>query len=87
MQGYPTIHLNGTGAQSLLSDYQAAYDAVRDFRQKFGSIQFHARDYYVDGPDSFAEATEARMEIGRMIQEIHHYLEFHLLHLHDQAGK
>ena len=84
MTGLPTIHLNGTGPQTLLSDYQAAYDALMEFREKFGAIEFNGRDYYVDGPDSWEKATDARIEINGMVRDIHRYLERHMIHIHDQ---
>ena len=84
MTGLPTIHLNGTGAKSLLADYEAARDALMNFREKFGAIEFNSRDYYVDGPESWEEATDARIEINEMTCEINRYLERHLMHIHDQ---
>ena len=84
MKGLPTIHLNGTGGKSLLTDYESARDAFIEFREKFGAIEFNSRDYYVDGPESWEEATDARIEINEMLRDIHRYLERHLIHIHDQ---
>ena len=84
MTGLPTIHLNGTGANTLMADYETARNALMDFREKFGAIEFNSRDYYVDGPESWEEATDARIEINEMIRDINRYLERHLIHIHDQ---
>ena len=53
MTGLPTIHLNGTGAKTLMADYEAARNALMDFREKFRAIEFNSRDYYVDGLKSW----------------------------------
>lgn len=84
MKGLPTIHLNGTGAITIANGYEAAHDALMEFREKFGAIEFNSRDYYVDGPESWEEATDARIEINEMLRDIHRYLERHLVHIHDQ---
>jgi len=84
MKGLPTIHLNGTGGKSLLADYDAARYALMEFREKFGAIEFNGRDYYVDGPESWEEATDARIEINEMLRDIHRYIERHCVHIHDQ---
>lgn len=84
MIGLPTIHLNGTGAKSLMADYEAAYDALRNLQGKMSAIEFNARDYYVDGPESWEAACDARCKINQKIKDIKTYIDTHLMHIHDQ---
>jgi hypothetical protein len=80
----PIIHLNGTSALNLLSDYAAADDAFFKFVDAWGQIQFNARDYYPKGPEYFEAARDHREEISRRIAEIREYLTAHLIAISDQ---
>lgn len=84
MIGLPTIHLNGTGAKSLLAGYDQAYDAVRALHYKMSEIEFNSRDYYVDGSGSWEAACEARCEISQKIKDIEDYITTHMMHIQDQ---
>ena len=77
----PTIHLNGTGRQTLLDDYNAAYHKLIEFRDAFRSIGFNARDYYVQSNTAFAEARQERDIMEHKIGALMQYLEDHLIHL------
>jgi hypothetical protein len=44
---YPTIHLNGTSAETLREDYVNAMRAIQDAIEAVEKIEFHMRDYYV----------------------------------------
>ena len=85
MTGLPTIHLNGTGAKTLAAGYEAAYDALRDLQGKMSEIELNARDYYVDGPQSWEVAVDSRTAINQKMAEIQTYLTKHLQHIHEQA--
>lgn len=52
----PTIHLNGTSAQSLANQYQYAREKVREAMQALEHIDIHGRDYYVQGPNAYGIA-------------------------------
>ena len=84
MIGLPTIHLNGTGAKSLLAGYDQAYDAVRALHYKMSEIEFNSRDYYVDGPESWEAACDARVVINQKIKDIEDYITTHMMHIQDQ---
>lgn len=77
----PTIHLNGTGRATLLADYKAAYDKLIEFRDAFQSIEFNARDYYVQGPEAFQYARAKRDIMKEEIAILMQYLEDHLAHI------
>lgn len=81
MTPLPTIHLNGTGRQTLLDDYSAAYHKLIEFRDAFRSIEFNARDYYVQSNTAFAEARQERDIMEHKIGALAQYLEDHLIHL------
>jgi hypothetical protein len=77
----PTIHLNGTGRDTLLRDYSEAYTQLIKFRDAFARIEFNARDFYVQGSDAFPRARSARDELRLRIGQLMEYLEAHLAHL------
>jgi hypothetical protein len=80
----PTIHLNGTSAKDLRSEYDAAADALQTFTEAWGRITCNARDYYVQGPDAYGKARDEREAIGQKITAIVDYLDEIRTHLHSQ---
>lgn len=78
----PTVHMNGTSRKDLFDGYYKAYDALRDFIDAWGAIEFNARDYYVDGPTAFPDAQDKRRELSAKIKELQDYLHEHTVHLH-----
>ena len=84
MTGLPTIHLNGTGAISLLVGYEAARNALEVAIQSFHKIEFNSRDYYVDGPDSWPAAVEARYQALNNLLSVDAYFARHLKHIQNQ---
>ena len=56
----PSIHLNGSGRRMLTEDYTTAYHALQAAIRAFQSVEFNARDYYVQGPDAFTAARAER---------------------------
>lgn len=83
----PTVHLGGTSHKMLTQDYEDAYFAFKTFTKAFGRIEFNARDYFVQGPEAWMAAVEARMEINQKIRDIVKYVEDHLESLAEQAPK
>lgn len=81
---FPTVHMNGTGFDTLFDGYDHATDSLRRFTDSFGRIEFNARDYYVQGPDAYTTAREQREAICLKIREIKEYLDQHLIALDDQ---
>lgn len=45
----PTIHLNGTSAESLIEAYTAAYDALEVAYEAMKATYPNNRDFYVQG--------------------------------------
>jgi len=59
----PTIHINGSSAESLTKDYSHARRAVQEASIALMSVDFNARDYYVQGPSAWTEAVKQRHDI------------------------
>ena len=83
----PTVHLGGTSLKMLTQGYEEAYLALQTFTKAFGYVEFNARDYYVQGPDAWMAAVDARMEINLKIQHIVKYVEKHMEHLEHVADQ
>jgi hypothetical protein len=67
----PTVHLNGTGKEMLVTGYQAALRSLRDAEKALSEVEFNARDYYVQGHDAWPEAVkemEARFKAIRKVE-------------------
>jgi hypothetical protein len=83
----PTVHLNGTSHKMLTQGYEDAHYALKTFTKAFRHTEFNSRDYYVQGPEAWPAAVDARIEINQKIKEIAQYLEAHMDHLAEQAPK
>lgn len=63
----PTIHMNGTGKDSLLEDYENARTAVEAAVEALRKIECNARDYYQQGPEAWEKArTQHYDRIGKL---------------------
>jgi hypothetical protein len=52
----PTIHLNGTDAETILRNIRIVMDPLETAIEHLESTGPHGRDYYVQGPDVIATA-------------------------------
>ncbi len=62
---FPTVHLNGTSADSLLSDFRSVLDTLSDAIDAVRHCGPNGRDYYVAGDEAFTAARaehSARLE-------------------------
>lgn len=78
----PTIHLNGTGKDSLCAGYDNAADKLEDFCDAWGAIEFNARDYYPQGDEAWSSALKEREEMAGKIREVQAYLQRIQEHIH-----
>lgn len=69
-QQKPLIHLNGSGAERLLTQRSEALDALRDAIDKLRAMWPHARDYYPLGPDAIGIAEGIQSERVQALQQI-----------------
>ena len=58
MVGVPTVHLNGTSADSLVNQRLEVVESLRDTLNAIGQAWPHGRDYYVQGPNALEEAQD-----------------------------
>jgi hypothetical protein len=75
MTTLPTIHLNGTGADSLFAEYRAVRKAVNAARELLVAATCNQRDFYPQGPDAWQQACNERAEALRMLQRVSEYAE------------
>jgi hypothetical protein len=65
----PTIHLNGTSRESLVSDLRNALQALEAAEKALQHIHPNGRDYYPQGPGAITEAMEQHMaRVGKLYE-------------------
>jgi hypothetical protein len=76
----PTIHLNGTGAETLWRQYQEARYAIGNAMNLIQSMEFHPRDYHlVSGAwDKAVKQMSARLEQLQRISDEFAEIENHI---------
>ena len=67
----PTVHLNGTSAQSLANQYGHARQKVREALEALQHIETHGRDYYVQGPNAYHIAAEQHQRRVTYLSMVH----------------
>lgn len=80
---FPTLHLNGSSADSLIKDYQEAADAAYEAVKALGNVDFHGRDYYTQDTDGkafqqardehlarLAKLESVRVELGQILLNV-----------------
>lgn len=71
----PTIHLNGTGADSLMREYQAARRAIGAAVDALAAATCNARDFYPQELGAWEGARAERQEAFRLLQLVSDYAE------------
>ncbi len=66
----PTIHLNGTGARSLVDEYHAVYQAIDRASAALAAATCNARDFYPQGDGAWQQARKERDEAFRKLKEV-----------------
>lgn len=74
----PVIHLNGSGINSLHSEYRTAWRQLLDARESFLDATCHPRDFYPKGDGAYQRARFQREVALRRIDSAISYLETHL---------
>lgn len=77
----PVPHLNGTGRQTLLTEYENARAALDQFALALHKVTCHGRDYYPAGADALTEAQHTRRQVFDLLDEIDSFLVDHIRHL------
>jgi hypothetical protein len=81
----PTIHLNGTGADSLKKEYRAARRAIGAAVDALAAATCNARDFYPQGPGGYQRAREDRDEAFRLLRLVSDYAERWEMHAADHG--
>ena len=71
----PTIHMNGTGAQSLADEYHAFYRAINRAADALGEATCNGRDFYPQGSQVWEQAREERAAAFCKLAELQEYAE------------
>lgn len=78
----PAAHnLNGTGRETLHTEYVNANRALNDLCMALSRITFHARDYYPISDHAHYDAVITRRKVFDLCDEIGAYLDAHIEHL------
>lgn len=75
MTTLPTIHLNGTGADTLRQEYRAVRKAVDAAADRLTSATCNGRDFYPQEPGAWQQARDERAEMFRLLQRVSEYAE------------
>ena len=84
MTTIPTIHLNGTGYDTLYEEYNAAYDAVKKAIEAVHDTTCNGRDYYVQGGSAYYRARDERQAAIDKLSKVKDYLAEVLVGIIDQ---
>ena len=82
---FPFIHMNGNSGKALGRQYFDALVALQKLSEKFFAVEFHKRDYYPKGDESWNLAVNQRDEVKQKIIDIKKYLELHAAHCYEAA--
>jgi len=81
----PTIHLNGTGAQSLKDEYRALRHAVLAAEDALVAATCNGRDFYPQEPGAFEAARREREQMQGHLAQVRQYAERWELHAMDHV--
>ena len=76
----PTIHLNGTGADSLQQEYRAVRKAISAAADALAAATCNQRDFYPQEPGAWERARAERAEAFQLLQQVSDYAEQWELH-------
>lgn len=79
----PTVHMNGTGKETLLNDHVDAMAAIRGAMEALRKAAPNARDYYVQGDDAYTKAREEYSARQQKLADVLDELEVIASHLAD----
>lgn len=83
----PTIHLNGTGADTLQREYGEVRQAIRAASDALAAATCNPRDFYPQEPGAWERARDERSEAFRLLQQVSDYVEAWELHAMDSRRR
>jgi len=66
----PTIHVNGSSAQTLAESYQFAATELASALTALENVDLNGRDYYPQGPDAWSQAQREHLERCQNLKKI-----------------
>lgn len=73
MTTLPTLHLNGTGAKTLLDEYTALAEAIENATTALEQCTCNERDFYLQGDDAWSRATDERSQMFQKLDDLQEY--------------
>jgi hypothetical protein len=73
MTTLPTVHINGTGAETLRAEYRALSEALAVAEARLLAVTCNGRDFYPQGPDAYYAARFERSEMLAKLREVMDY--------------
>lgn len=80
----PLIHLNGTGGETLVREYENARNAVINAVRACRLVTINPRDYYPINPDAYDKARKEFCQQMAKLDEVIAYLEPIMICVQDQ---
>ena len=77
----PEPGLNGSNTGALANQYESLRIALDNALQSFAEVEFHLRDYVLQGDEACALAIRQREEISQKLRDCLSYAEKHSEHL------
>lgn len=69
-KGFPVIHMNGTSAETLSNQYDAAYESLMIALERLNETAPHQRDYYMLGEEEWQAAMDAHIARMQAIRQV-----------------
>ena len=82
----PVIHMNGTSRETLVSEYKAALDSVREATDALARVTVNGRDYYPLGDRAIYEALDEHWKHRKALHDVADHLGRVLWHLTDSEA-
>ena len=71
----PTIHLNGTSAESLRDEYYAVRMAIKGAMNALENATLNARDFYPQDHENWVRAQKERADVFRLLRQVSDFAE------------
>jgi len=69
-KGFPLIHLNGTSAETLANQYDAAYEVLMEALERLNETAPNQRDYYMLSEEEWEAALDAHFARMKAIRQV-----------------
>lgn len=87
MTHLPTIHLNGTSADSLYNEYRALRKSVNKTIDTLVAATCNPRDFYPQEPGAWEAAKQEREQMLEALRKVYQYAEDWEAHAYDRLKR